>query len=157
MALGNRALGYYLLTFFFPLCYFCIFVFTLLNLFFPLFLLPLCVYFYFYLQGLLFFEIPNSFGNMFLAQGRWSICVKCYIPVTGCSSWTICRENGTFCGATKMPFFLWYFLWALGTCYLSYQAHSVPWVSCFFLGQFLLVCKLFRKSRKPSPKVGHWL
>lgn len=85
---GTRQLGFGLLSaeIFFPLCYFCIFVFTLLNLFFPLFLLPLCVYFYFYLQGLLFFEIPNSFGNMFLAQGRWSICVKCYIPVTGCSS-----------------------------------------------------------------------
>lgn len=40
---------------FFPLCYFCIFIFTLLNLFFPLFLLPLCACFYFGLQGLLFF------------------------------------------------------------------------------------------------------
>lgn len=38
-----------------PLCYFCSFIFILLNLLFPLFLLPLCVYFYFYLQGLLFF------------------------------------------------------------------------------------------------------
>jgi len=94
---------------------------------------------------------------MFLAQGRWPICVKCYTPVTGCSSQTICRENRTFCGATKMPLFCCCFLWAHGTCSVSYQPHSFPWLSCFFLGQFLLVCRWFRKSRKPSPKVGRWL
>lgn len=74
------------------------------------------------------------------------VCVQCDTAVTGRTLKSICRENRTFCVATRMPVF--------SRCFhVSYQAHSVPWLGCSFPGQFLPLCK----SRKPSPKVGRWL
>lgn len=104
--------------------------------------LPICKFSWFF-----------KYQTLFSDQDRCPIWVKCYIPAIGYSRQTICKEKWACCGATKIPFFLWGFLRAHCTLCLSLGTFC-PLAQLFLPRTILMVCRLFCKSRKLSPKAG---